>query len=607
MCGIFGYFSPRGRDLDAERIRAMAAGVAHRGPDDQGVHQEPGVVLGNTRLAIVDLDHGHQPFCSDDGAIVVVQNGEIYNHLELAAELRAKGRVFTTACDTEVILRLYEHEGIEGLSRLNGMFAIAIWDRRAGALHLVRDRLGVKPLHYAWHEGDLYFASEIKSLLWAGIPRALDREALHQLLTFNYVPVPLTLFAGIRHLEPGHRLRVDAHGVEAKPWWSLAHHVASAGVTSCDQGEAVRTILDILDDATRIRLRADVAFGAFLSGGIDSSAVLGMMERHLGPGVRTFSIGFADPRFDESPYVRQAAERFAAEPTIEVVDPDMIAGWPRAIFHQDQPHGDVSFLPTLRVAELARRSAKMVLTGDGADELFAGYLKYAEHFSGGAAASVGLDPSYLKAIGLFGQDREALYGPAMRGQVAEDASWRLFESVVAPVAGADAINQALYFDTVQLLPGNNLVKPDRMTMAVGLEARSPFLDYRMAEHAFSLPGAWKLQGRTTKYLLKQAVEPLIGTELTHRRKQMFTVPIGEWFKGRLAPFCREVLGERFRARGLIAGSAVDRLLAEHQGRACDHTREIRVLIALELWHRIFIDADWRRPPSLAELGVAECG
>jgi len=605
MCGIFGYFDRKRQSIEDGVLAAMAAAIRHRGPDDHGVMAIPGAAIGNQRLSIIGLDDGHQPFVSDDGMIAVVQNGEIYNYVELAAELAQRGRPMRTACDTEVILRLYEEHGADFVSRLNGMFAIAILDRRSESLLLFRDRIGVKPLYY-WLDGDrLFFASEIKSLLAAGAPRELDTEALHHYLSFNYVPLPFTMFRGIRHLEPGHWLRMSPSGVESGTWWRIVDREAE------DRPEAdwIAEFMATLDDAVRIRLRADVPFGAFLSGGIDSSTVVGLMSRHLGPGVQTFTIGFAEPEFDESPFAQAANERFAARGTIERVSANMIGLWPLATYFCDQPHGDVSFMPTYRVAQLAARHVKMVLTGDGADELFAGYTKYRDLFTDPAMAGADDDQFALglhRTISLFPeQGRDGFYAPDFAAQVAGVSSLGLVRRTLASASRMDRINQALYFDTVQLLPGNNLVKPDRMGMAVSLEARDPFLDPRLVEMAFRMPGGLKLRGGETKYLYKRAVAPLLGEALTHRRKQMFTVPIGEWFRGELRGFCQQaLLGDASGIPRYFRRETVTRLLDEHCAGTANRTREIRALISLELWRRIFLDGDFSTAPTLNDIGLS---
>ncbi len=598
MCGIYGYFDRAGAELDPRVLHAMDASLQHRGPDDSGVHRAPGAALGNRRLSIIDLAGGHQPFVSDDGRIALVQNGEIFNHVELRRELQLQGvRFRSDHSDTEVLLRLYEREGLGFLPRLNGMFAFAVLDLRdrdAGRLHLVRDRIGVKPLYLHDDGRRVLFGSEIKALLPAlpARPR-LDLAALQHYLAYNYVPPPFTLFAGVRHLEPGCVLSVDARGAQQHRWWSLAGQQPQAQGFEAWQQQ----FLDLLDDAVRLRLRADVPFGAFLSGGVDSSSVVALMARHVQAPVRSFCIGFDDPRFDESAHARDAAARFGTQHREHTVQPDLLDAWPHAIWHCDQPHGDASFLPTLEVARLAAREVKVVLTGDGGDELFGGYDKYAALLADPAFDSLDGDAFARLLVergGLFGGPaREQLLQPWLRRRLRDVDSVRdVAQPWLRQVGHLDRINQMLFLDMMLLLPGNNLVKPDRMGMAVSLEARTPFLDWRMMELAFRSPGATKLSGGDKKHWFKRAVRPLIGEQLAYRPKQMFTVPVGEWFRGARKAWLHDLLfaPDALGAR-LFQPAQLRALFERHVDGSANHTRELRALAALEIWARRF-QPDW---------------
>lgn len=592
MCGIFGYWDRARRALPQETLEAMGREIAHRGPDDEGIWHQParGVAIGNKRLSIIDIGGGHQPFVSDDGQVAVVQNGEIFNYVELAAELRSQGVLLRTGSDTEVILRLYEREGIACISKLNGMFAIAIDDLREDAMYLVRDRIGVKPLYVADDGKQVLFGSEIKAIKAAvrasGTSGAIDFEAIHHYLSFNYIPAPWTIWQGIRHVMPGTWMKLTRQGAQSHRWWSLA-----------DQQERdyrfddwAEEFMAILDDATRIRLRADVPWGAFLSGGVDSSTIVALMARHVDRPVKTFCIGFADPRYDESPYALEAARRFGCEHTSEIAELNMLDRWPQVLWHLDQPHGDASFMPTLRVSELAARHVKVVLTGDGGDELFAGYEKY-EHFFAGSQARTAdagqFQRGYFDSISLFTPGaKQALYRPGMAARLAGLDS---FEAAARPwfdeAGHFDRLNQALYLDMQLLLSGNNLVKPDRMGMAVSIEARTPFLDWRMMEFAFRSRGATKLDAASgdKKHWYKKAVAPLIGQDLAYRKKQMFTVPVGDWFRGESYDWLAGLLRGSALLSECFLRERIDAMLSQHRDGTANYTRELRALAALALW------------------------
>jgi asparagine synthase (glutamine-hydrolysing) len=429
------------------------------------------------------------------------------------------------------------------------------------------------------------FGSEIKALLAAADAKPeVDLEAIHHYLTFNYIPAPWTIWRGIRHVMPGTWMKFTRTGVETHRWWNLA----AQRERDHDFADWSREFMAILDDATRIRLRADVPWGAFLSGGVDSSTIVALMARHVDRPVKTFCIGFADPRFDESAFAAEAARRFGCEHTTEIAELDMLDRWPQVLYHLDQPHGDASFMPTLRVSELAAKHVKVVLTGDGGDELFAGYEKYAEFFA--RADSMTMDEasfqrSYFDSISLFTPEaKNALYQPAIAERLQGLDS---FQAAARPwfdeAAHFGRVNQALYLDMQLLLSGNNLVKPDRMGMAVSIEARTPFMDWRMMEFAFRSRGDTKLQGEDKKHWYKRAVTPLIGEDLAYRKKQMFTVPVGEWFRARSFPWLRQTLQGSELLRRLFRPEAIEGMLSAHRDGTANFTRELRALAALALW------------------------
>ncbi|MFC5498800.1 asparagine synthase (glutamine-hydrolyzing) [Caenimonas terrae] len=589
MCGIFGYWDRSRRALDDSVLETMARRLVHRGPDDQGIHHQPerGAAVGNRRLAIIDIAGGHQPMVSDDGMVAVVQNGEIFNFVELADMLRRDGVTLTTNSDTEVLLRLYEREGIAFVSRLNGMFAIAIDDAREDAMYLVRDRIGVKPLYIADDGERMVFGSEIKAILPAAggerTVQAVDLEAIHHYLSFNYIPAPWTIWKDVRHVMPGTWMRFSRTGVQTEAWWSLAAQREKDHRFEDWSAE----FLSILDDATRIRLRADVPWGAFLSGGVDSSTIVALMTRHVDQPVKTFCIGFDDPLYDESPFAREAARRFGCDHTSEIAQLNMLDRWPEVLYHLDQPHGDASFIPTLRVSELAAKHVKVVLTGDGGDELFAGYDKYAGYFSQPDAFTRPLADfhrSYFDSISLFSpQAKQALYQPGIAKGLRDVDSFAVAEPWLQEAQHFDRINQVLYLDMQLLLSGNNLVKPDRMGMAVSIEARTPFLDWRMMEFAFRSRGNTKLRADDKKHWYKRAAAPLMGGDLAYRRKQMFTVPIGDWFRTSSYDWLAATLDNSDLVHRLFRADVVRDMLVRHRDGSANFTRELRALAALALW------------------------
>lgn len=590
MCGIFGLFGSQPLDFNALAER-MAGMLAHRGPDEQGWHVDGFALLGNTRLSIIDVAHGQQPVFSDDRQVVAVQNGEIYNYVELRDELKAAGVSFRTDSDTEVILRMYEAHGVSFVHRLNGMFAIAIWDGRTKEMHLFRDRLGQKPLFMTQQEflggiGGMAFASEIKALLAIGVKVVPNVEAMHHYLSFNYVPPMMSMFEGVEPVQPGWAVTMDARGLRSWQWWQPE--------MGCDEkpkeADWAEELLTTLRDAVRIHLRSDVEVGAFLSGGVDSSSVVALAADFVKPPMHSFSIGFHEGRFDESAYSAEVAGQYHTLHHLEKVEADMTHLWPKALYHCEQPHGDASFMPTYLLSTLAAKNVKVVVTGDGSDELFAGYERHAAFLAEGEHD---FETRYFANQGLLShKEKLGLYAPGVRKQLADVDSAQLMWGDFAQCAHLDVVNRMLWMDMKWLLPGNNLVKPDRMGMAVGLEARVPFLDNRVIDLAMAMPGRFKLKDGVTKSILKEAMGGHLSRTILHRPKQMFTVPIGEWFKTHLAPMLREMLlGERAQSRGLFDQAAVGVMIEEHISSAVNHTRALRALVALEMWHRLFVDGE----------------
>ncbi len=632
MCGIVGRlnFEP-GRPVDRELVRRMAEALAHRGPDDQGLHVQGPVGLGHRRLSILDLSPaGHQPMANDDGSVRIVFNGEIYNFRELRQGLEQAGWRFRSRTDTEVLLRLYEALGVACLHQLRGMFAFAIWDARDDTLFIARDRLGVKPLFYHVTPRRLAFASEIKALLQdPEVERAVDPAAIHHYLTYQCVPSTSCAFRDIRKLPPAHYLRCRGGRIEVRRWWTLAHrpkHVVRDDRQCADLAEELRLRLE---EAVRYRLVSDVPLGAFLSGGIDSSAVVGIMSRLTDRPVRTFSIGFEERSYDELPAARRVAGRFGASHTEFRVRADILDLLPTLVRAYDEPYADASAIPTFLLARLARAHVTVVLSGDAGDENFAGYDRYvandlARRLGGMAnllghpvARSIlhafphgdgqqdlrwrlkrfldqlGQSPQARNAAWMAQFDRagkEQLYADGFKRQVAGLDSCELLFERFREADAEDFLDATLYCDVMTYLPDCLLVKTDIATMANSLEARSPFLDHSLMEFAARIPSRLKLRGGETKWILKRALRGLLPDDVLRRPKRGFNLPLDAWLRGELREPARELLlGARSRARGYFDPGFVARLLEEHDTRRWNRHKEIWTLMMLELWHREFVD------------------
>lgn len=587
MCGIAGEVTWAG--LRPRTLERASDALRHRGPDDHGVWRDERCSFVHRRLAVLDPSPaGHQPMVSDDGRWVLTFNGEVFDFARVRADLEALGWRFRTATDTEVLLAAYREWGVGCLARLNGMFAFAIWDSHERTLVLARDRLGEKPLFHATVGGRFRFASELTALLADGdLPRTPDLGVVDDYLTLGYVPAPRTAFAAIQALEPAHWMRVDLRGdrpvVHTERWWDVAYEPK----VELDEGEAVAEVRATLTDAVRLRTVSDVPVGALLSGGVDSSAVVGLLAAQ-GPGrLQTFSVGFEDPALDERVHARRVAERFGTEHHEAVVpapDADLVIDLVR---HHGQPFADSSSVPTWVVSRLARDHVTVVLTGDGGDEAFAGYPRHRAN----RLASRRPEPDsqstaqrHLAWTATF-DDRlkGALYGADLR---AVFDPRRLADTTAALTRGAvDALDQGLAIDTRSYLPGDLLAKLDTASMAHGLEARAPFLDHRLVELAARLPGGMKLRGSRAKHVLLEATADLVPAENVARPKMGFTGPVAEWLRGPLRPLLRDALLSPgptdgwFDQRGLVA------LLDEHDARRVDHSGRLWALLVLELWHR----------------------
>lgn len=613
MCGITGIINLDDDEINFSLLKKMSGCLSHRGPDESGFFLNNNVGLANTRLSIVDIEGGHQPFISFDKKVVVIQNGEIYNYKEIKKELENSKYECRTSSDTEVILRLYEkfsdlNKGPEAfVDSLNGMFSIAIHDERINKTWLIRDRLGIKPLYIAKYNKKVLFASEIKSILHSGFPRKINYASLDKLLTFNFVPPPSTLFAGINHLPPGTFAEINNHKIVIKNWWSFENNIKQNDkkLTKSFFYEKKSNLEFLLKDSIKIRMRSDAPFGAFLSGGIDSSTVVGLMNEIKKDEIKTFSIGFNEKIFDETDYALEASKRFNTKHFYKKINPNIMKEWPKTTYYCDQPHGDISFIPTYEVAKLASKEVKMVLTGDGGDELFAGYDKYKNFFNGSIGNNIYLENyskkefenNYLNSITLFNSDDKLkLYNSQNENIINNNLLGKNFQSreiflkSFEKVEHLDRLNQVLAIDCQFLLPGNNLVKPDRMGMAASIEARTPFLDYRVVEESFLVPGEYKLNNNITKFILKEIAKPLIGDNLTFRKKQMFTVPIGEWMKKEyLNELKYWLFDKRTTERKIFNYKFIEEIFKNHISGRENRTRELRLLVAIEIWFRTFID------------------
>lgn len=583
MCGIAGFISKNNKLNREKYIENVIESIKHRGPDEFGVFNENDICLLNTRLSIIDVAHGHQPFISDDKNIIVVQNGEIYNFVEIQEELIEKGIRFDTHSDTEVILRAYEYYGTDCFTKFNGMFAIAIYDKKKETLILGRDRLGVKPLYIYQKDDELHFSSEIKSFLsFDEFDKTIDNQSIHNYMKFNYIPIPNTIYKYVKHIEPASFYEINVKTLDTKTtkYWKISNIKENENIS---EEEVFDKIDEILTDAIKIRLRSDVGIGAFLSGGLDSSLVCAMTKKKFDVSLDTYSIGFKEKRFDESMYAKQVAEYCGLNNNIHILQSDIIDLWNTTTWHNDQPHGDISFIPTYILSKFAAKDYKLVFTGDGADEAFAGYTKYFSILDNDLN-------NYFDSISLIKDDSDfdKLYKEDFKKDIDYSIPLQIFNDVINEVNQKDNINKVLHFDTRQLLPGNNLVKPDKMAMANSLETRSPLLDYRLFELTQSLPGKYKLNKDETKYILKKFALKYLPYDIVYRQKQMFTVPVGEWFKTNLKDYVVDIISsDSLKSRGIFNNEYLQKILNEHISNQKDYTRELRAIVNLELWFRKF--------------------
>ncbi|MDQ3132075.1 MAG: asparagine synthase (glutamine-hydrolyzing) [Acidobacteriota bacterium] len=626
MCGIAGFISRENNAPVVEReitLDKMCKIITHRGPDEQGVAVEGRAALGMRRLSIIDIKSGQQPIYNETGTKFIVFNGEIYNFRELKNDLESRGHRFKTNSDTETILHAYEEYGADCVSRLRGMFAFAIWDKSDESLFIARDRVGKKPLFYAvTDKGNFVFGSELKVLLAHGeISKEIDDAALDAYLTFGYVPEEFCIFKSVSKLEPGHFLIYKNDEIKTKKYWDFDY---SPIVEVKSEAEYIEVLREKLKEAVRVRLISEVPLGAFLSGGVDSSAIVAMMSQLLDQPVKTFSIGFREDSFNELKYARIAAKHYNTEHHEFIVTPELVETIDEIVWHFDEPFADPSSLPTYMVAKMARDFVTVVLSGDGGDELFGGYTRYAidskksglgkipysirrnllrplvEALPHGARGknylyNVSLDATdrYIDSISHFGDlKKKALYDAAFRSRMNGDfgKSADVFRRIAGGASSANQLDKLLYLDSKTYLPSDILTKVDRMTMAASLEARVPLLDHELIEYVQKIPAQLKLKGTETKYIFKKALEGIVPNEILYREKQGFGVPINEWINLQLKDRIYETLLEkRTLERGYFEAKYIKILLDEHRRNRRDHSYSLWILWMLELWHRQFVD------------------
>jgi asparagine synthase (glutamine-hydrolysing) len=629
MCGIAVLVDFVGDTANEAQLAHMCEAIRHRGPDDRGIvrlprtpigRSGPTAALGSQRLSIIDVAGGHQPIANEDQTIWTVLNGEIYNFAELRQQLERAGHRFATHSDTEVIVHLYEERGEDFVSALDGMFALALWDERRHTLVLARDRFGKKPLLYAETGDRLAAASEFSALLDdPAVSREIDHDALDCYLAYMSIPAPLTIYRGIRKVPPAHMLVRDRQGSRLRRYWSLAYQPKRA----MRDADAEAELMSLFTEAVRKRLISEVPLGAFLSGGVDSSAVVAVMAKLMNRPVKTFSIGFGEAGYNELPHARVVADAFGCEHHEFVVRPNAVEVLPTLVRHFGEPFADSSAIPTYYLSRLTREHVTVALNGDGGDEAFAGYrwhlanreaerwqrlpaplrtaireitgrvadpadrrswLARALRFSKGADRS--RPDRYRAWVGVFSQDLER----DLLRDAATGASATMIDRLFADVAALDPVDAMLAVDTAFYLPTDLLVKMDIMTMANSIEGRSPFLDHHLVEFAARLPSAMKLRGGTSKSVLKRAFRDVLPPSILRRGKSGFAVPIARWLREDLRDFVRDTLvTRRLAERGLFNAAVVERLVDEHQSRRADHSHRLWILLMFELWHRELLD------------------
>ncbi len=622
MCGIAGFISKE-KDLPVREreilLDKMCKIITHRGPDEQGLAVEGRAALGMRRLSIIDLKGGQQPIYTEDESAFIVFNGEIYNYQELKEELESRGHRFKTNSDTETILLAYREFGVECVQYLRGMFAFAIWDKHDESLFVARDRVGKKPLFYSLTEkGNFVFGSELKVLQTHGeISGEMDFSALDAYLTFGYVPEEFCIFKNVQKLAPGHFLFFQDGKITTRKYWDFRYEKP---VEIKTEDEYAETLRELIKESVKIRLISEVPLGAFLSGGVDSSCVVGMMSEISETPVKTFSIGFNEDSFDELKYARIAAKHFKTEHHEFIVTPDLVETVDELVWHFDEPFADPSALPTFMVSKMARDFVTVVLSGDGGDELFAGYTRYVTdkkrsgleklpsafrenllkplskalpHSAKGKnyLYNVSLEAieRYIDSVSYLGNlKRKSLYSREFFNNLNGDfgKAENLFGQIARKVSTENPIDNLLYLDSKTYLVSDILTKVDRMSMATSLEARVPLLDHKLIEFVTNIPTELKLKGLETKYIFRKAIGEIVPKEILNRPKQGFGVPLNEWINLQLKDKIHETLSERKTLeRGFFDAKYIKVLLDEHARKRRDHSYSLWILYILELWQR----------------------
>jgi len=628
MCGICGIYGFRGLRSESESItRKMCSVMTHRGPDDEGLYTDDKVSLGMRRLSIIDLVTGHQPITNEDKSVWVVCNGEIYNFHELREQLIQKGHTFATRTDTEVIVHLYEEEGENFVSQLNGMFAIALWDKKTNTLYLARDRLGIKPIHY-WQSGStVVFSSEIKSILQSSYQRELDLGGMSRFFTFEYIPAPQTIFKGIKKLLPGHMMVINDSKVQIKQYWDLKY--SNSNNAQKNEETIKEEIYQRLKASVRKRLISDVPLGVFLSGGMDSSSITALMSEVAVSKIKTFSIGFKEKSFNELGYAKIVADHFQTDHHEFVVESNQVRELvPKLVEYLDEPLADASIIPTFIISNLARKYVTVALAGEGGDELFAGYDTYKAYqvarfyrkvpklvrdriikriVRGLPASGKRLSFEFKAKKFISGIDYPpeisnfiwwGAYSPAEKKELfTVDLLGKVNQDLFAPISfhlsncsAEETINRLGYLDLKLYLQDDLLVKADRMSMANSLEIRVPFLDHTFVEYAATIPSSLKLKGLTTKHILKKAMTPYLPPEIVNRRKIGFDIPLGVWIRNELKDFVAEVLSPtNLNKHKFFNQSFIEKLLKEHFQGAHNHRQLLWPLIIFQFWYNQYME------------------